>query len=81
MFRPPAAPRSLKVTFVAFLVSDAQRYNVMLLVEAVHLWSGLVHLDKDVYTNQLWLLSSFPHVCSYQLNFMCLIIEVSSEKQ
>lgn len=50
MFRPssPAAFRSLKVTFVAFLVSDAQRYKVMLLVEAAHLrLSGLVH----VYTS------------------------------
>lgn len=47
---PPAAPRSLKVTFVAFLVSDAQRYKVMLLVEAPHPGSGLVRLDKGVHT-------------------------------
>lgn len=53
MFRPspPAAPRSLKVTFVAFVVSDAQRYKVMLLVEAPYPGSGLVHLDKDVHTS------------------------------
>lgn len=36
MFRPspPAGPRSLKVTFGAFSVSNARRYGAMLLAEA-----------------------------------------------
>lgn len=41
MFRPspPAGPRSLKVTSVAFSVPNARRYGALLLVEAPE-WAG-----------------------------------------
>lgn len=57
MFRPspPAGPRSLKVTSVAFPVSNARRYGAILLVEAPE-WAGAPRKGR---VRQLRLLSLF----------------------